>query len=34
MRFYTNQHKYHCGIDLHTRKNVGKSELMNTGELS
>ncbi len=20
MRFYTNQHKYHCGIDLHTRK--------------
>ena len=20
MRFYTNQHKYYCGIDLHTRK--------------
>ena len=20
MRFYTNQHKYYCGIDLHTQK--------------
>jgi hypothetical protein len=20
MRFYNNQHKYYCGIDLHTRK--------------
>jgi predicted NBD/HSP70 family sugar kinase len=20
MRFYTNQYKYYCGIDLHTRK--------------
>ena len=20
MRFYTNQHKYYCGIDLHARK--------------
>jgi len=20
MRFYTNQHKYYCGIDLHTGK--------------
>jgi predicted NBD/HSP70 family sugar kinase len=20
MKFYTNQHKYYCGIDLHTRK--------------
>ena len=20
MRFYTNQHKYYCGIDLHTKK--------------
>ena len=20
MRFYTNQHKYYCGVDLHARK--------------
>jgi len=20
MRFYTKQHKYYCGIDLHTKK--------------
>ena len=20
MRFYSNQHKYYCGIDLHTQK--------------
>jgi hypothetical protein len=27
MKFYTNQHKYYCGIDLHTKKCISASSM-------